>query len=145
MSTSDNGGTPDYVQTSPPSPSRMEVSAEGYTAAFYPGFVSGVRVEREGVPTELYAQTVPFVLPAGSVAPWNSSEFVLRGGPNARDIGLVINDPLREIASIQVRLKPKGALQGQGTGAAGAGDGETVFITETPIICPPICEIPPTS
>lgn len=143
MSTTDNGGTPGYVQTYPPSPSRMEVQAGGYTAAFYPGFVSGVRVEREGVPTELYAQTLPFVLPAGALLPWDSSEFVLRGGPNAREIGLVINDPLHEIASIEIRLKPKGAPLGYGPGEVGAGDGETVLITETPIICPPICEIPP--
>ena len=144
MSESDGGGTgqtpSDYVQVHPPSPSRLEVAAGGYTSAFYPGFVRSVTVRREGTAVELYTQARPFVLPAGAVLPWDSSEFTFRGGPNARDFSLVINDPLYEIASIEIRLKPKGTQVGTGPGAIPDGvELETVTITDVVVICPPMC------
>jgi hypothetical protein len=139
-----DGGTgqtnPDYVQVNPPSPSRMEVTVDGYTSAFYPGFVRSVTVQREGTAVDLYTQAGPFVLPAGAVLPWASSEFEFRGGPNARDFSLVINDPLHEIASIEIRLKAKGAPLGRGPAALPeGGEEETVTIQEVTVICPPIC------
>ncbi|HEY7767537.1 hypothetical protein [Longimicrobium sp.] len=140
MSEADGGSTgqtnPDYVQVDPPSPSRMEVSVAGYTSAFYPGFVRNVTVQREGTSVDLYTQSGPFVLPAGAELPWDSSQFEFRGGPNARDFGLVINDPLHEIASIEVRLKPKGA-------ALATGDEETVIIRDVVVLCPPNCAVLP--
>lgn len=144
MSEADGGGTgqtnPDYVQVHPPSPSRMEVAAGGYTSAFYPGFVRNVTVRREGTVVDLYTQGGPFVLPAGALLPWASSEFVFRGGPNARDFSLVINDPLYEIASIEIRLKPKGSPVGAGPAAILEGQEETVTVAEATVICPPICD-----
>jgi hypothetical protein len=144
MSETDGGSTgqtnSEYVQVNPPSPSRVEVSVDGYTSAFYPGFVRDVTVQREGTAVGLYTQSGPFVLPAGAVLPWASSEFEFRGGPNARDFSLVINDPLHEIASIEIRLKPKGTPLGMG--AAAIPDGaelETVTITDVVVICPPMC------
>ena len=143
MSEADGGGTgqtnPDHVQVHPPSPSRVEVSVDGYTSAFYPGFVRNVTVQRAGTPLDLYTQAGPFVLPAGAVLPWASSEFVFRGGPNARDFSLVINDPLYEIASIEIRLKPKGTQVGMGPVAIPEGEEETVTVSEATVICPPIC------
>jgi hypothetical protein len=143
MSEADGGGTgqtnPDYVQVHPPSPSRMEVAVGGYTSAFYPGFVRNVAVRREGTVLDLYTQAGPFVLPAGALLPWTSSEFVFRGGPNARDFGLVINDPLHEIASIEIRLKPKGTQVGIGPVTISEGDEESVTVSEATVICPPIC------
>lgn len=143
MSETDGGSTgqtnSDYVQVNPPSPSRMEVSVDGYTSAFYPGFVRNVTVQREGTAVDLYTQAGPFVLPAGAVQPWASSEFEFRGGPNARDFSLVINDPLHEIASIEIRLKPKGTQVGIGPVATPEGEEETVTVSEATVLCPPIC------
>lgn len=144
MSETDGGGTgqthSDYVQANPPSPSRVEVSVDGYTSAFYPGFVRNVTVQREGTSRDLYTQAGPFVLPAGAVLPWASSEFEFRGGPNARDFGLVINDPLHEIASIEIRLKPKGTQLGIAPAAlTEGGEEETVIITDVVVLCPPNC------
>jgi hypothetical protein len=146
MSEADGGGTgqtsPDYVQVNPPSPSRIEVSVDGYTSAFYPGFVRNVTVQREGTAVNLYTQPGPFVLPAGAVLPWASSEFEFRGGPNTRDFSLVIDDPLHEIASIEIRLKPKGTQLGIGPAAIPAGaELETVTISEVTVLCPPRCEM----
>jgi hypothetical protein len=146
MSETQDGGTgpagSEYVQVNPPSPSRAEVTVDGYTAAFYPGFVSGVTVRNEGRTTDLYTQLAPFVLPAGALLPWASNEFVFRGGPNERRFSLVIDDPLHEIASIEIRLKPKGTRVGTGPVRL-TGDEETVTISEAPIICPPICDPQP--
>ncbi|HEY0025735.1 MAG TPA: hypothetical protein VGB24_22800 [Longimicrobium sp.] len=143
MSETDGGGTgqtnSDYVQVNPPSPSRVEVSVDGYTSAFYPGFVRNVTVQREGTAVDLYTQAGPFVLPAGAVLPWDSSEFEFRGGPNARDFSLVINDPLHEIASIEIRLKPKGTQVGIGPVATPEGEDETVTVSEATVLCPPLC------
>ena len=144
MSETEGGSTgqtnSEYVQVNPPSPSRVEVSVDGYTSAFYPGFVRDVTVQREGTAVDLYTQSGPFVLPAGAVLPWASSEFEFRGGPNARDFSLVINDPLYEIASIEIRLKPKGTQVGMGPAAIPDGaDLETVTITDVVVICPPMC------
>ena len=142
MSNTEDSGTPNpgFVQTQPPSPSRADVSVDGYNAAFYPGFVRTVRVSRAGQSTELYTQKRPFVLPAGAALPWTSSEFVFRGGPNARDFSLVINDPLFEIASIEIRLKPKGTPVGVGPREIAAGEDETVYVEEATVICPHICD-----
>lgn len=141
MSETDGGSTgqtnSDYVQVYPPSPSRIEVSVDAYTSAFYPGFVRNVTVQREGTSVDLYTQSQPFVLPAGAVLPWASSEFEFRGGPNARDFTLVVNDPLHEIASIEVRLKPKGVA------LAATGEEETVIIRDVVVLCPPNCAILP--
>lgn len=147
MSETDGGSTgqtnPDYVQVDPPSPSRIEVSVDGYTSAFYPGFVRDVTVQREGTAVDLYTQAAPFVLPAGAVLPWASSEFEFRGGPNARDFSLVINDPLHEIASIEIRLKPKGTQLGTGPGAIPDGaELETVTLRDVVVLCPPMCQDP---
>ncbi|HEY0038553.1 MAG TPA: hypothetical protein VGB66_17780 [Longimicrobium sp.] len=143
MSETDGGSTGQsnsgYVQVNPPSPSRVEVSVGGYTSAFYPGFVRNVTVQREGTAVDLYTQAGPFVLPAGAVLPWASSEFAFRGGPNARDFSLVINDPLHEIASIEIRLKPKGTQVGIGPVATPEGEEETVTVSEATVLCPPIC------
>ena len=144
MSETDGGSTgqtnPDYVQVNPPSPSRVEVSVDGYTAAFYPGFVRDVTVQREGTAVNLYTQAGPFVLPAGAVLPWASSEFEFSGGPNARDFSLVINDPLHEIASIEIRLKPKGTQLGIGPAALPeGGEEETVTVGDVVVLCPPMC------
>jgi hypothetical protein len=144
MSENDGGSTgqtsPDYVQVNPPSPSRLEVAVGGYTSAFYPGFVRSVTVQRAGTALDLYTQSRPFVLPAGALLPWTSSEFVFRGGPNARDFSLVINDPLHEIASIEIRLKPKGTQVGIGPVTATGGEEETVTVSEATVTCPPICD-----
>jgi hypothetical protein len=147
MSEADGGSTgpanSDYVQVHPPSPSRMEVSVDGYTSAFYPGFVRNVTVQREGTSHDLYTQSTPFVLPAGAVLPWDSSEFEFRGGPNARDFSLVINDPLHEIASIEIRLKPKGTQLGIGPAAIPeGGEEETVIVRDVIVLCPPMCQDP---
>jgi hypothetical protein len=135
-------GDSSYVQVLPPSPSRKEVTEGGYTAAFYPGFVRGVVVERAGQSTTLYTQPSgePFVLPAGALLPWASSEFTFSGGPNARNFSLVINDPLYEIASIEIRLKPKGTLVGVGPQEDLTGENETVTIQEATVTCPPVCD-----
>jgi hypothetical protein len=98
-----------------------------------------VTVQREGTAVDLYTQAGPFVLPAGAVLPWASSEFEFRGGPNARDFGLVINDPLHEIASIEIRLKPKGTP----VALAEGGEEETVIIRDVVVLCPPNCAILP--
>lgn len=146
MSEADGGGTGQTnsdVQVHPPSPSRLEVSVDGYTSAFYPGFVRNVTVQREGTVVDLYTQAGPFVLPAGARLPWASSEFAFRGGPNARDFSLVINDPLHEIASIEIRLKPKGTPLGIGPEALAEGaEQETVTVSEVTVLCPPTCAAP---
>jgi len=143
MSETDDGGTgqtsSDYVQIHPPSPSRAEVTAGGYTSAFYPGFVRKVTVQQGETSLDLYTQTAPFVLPAGALLPWTSSEFEFRGGPNLRDFSLVINDPLHEIASIEIRLKPKGTQVGIGPITVEEEE-ETVTVSEATVICPPACD-----
>lgn len=139
MSDADSQEAPDpgYVQKNPPSPSRKKQEKDGYLADFYPGFVASVVVRREGQDdVVVYQQAAddPFVLPAGSVKPYETSEFDFSGGKLERRFRLVITDPHREIDSITVRLK----AASERLGDAG-GDAEEVTIQDGSVLCPPMC------
>lgn len=123
-----------YVQDQPPSPSEKHVSKDTYELSFYPGFVSRVTVVQDSIEDALFVQDQPFVLPAGTTTPWTTSAFHLRGGPNQRHIRLEIHDPQQGIEYIEVKFKPKAGL------VVGGGEGETVRVTNGPVLCPPACE-----
>lgn len=139
MSDADSQEKPDpgYVQKNPPSPSRKKQEKDGYAADFYPGFVGAVLVRREGAEdVVLYRQAPddPFILPAGSDKPFETSEFDFSGGKLARHFRLVITDPHREIDSIVVKLRGTS----ERLGAVEGGD-EEVVIQDGTVLCPPMC------
>lgn len=127
----------DYAQTLPPSPSRMEQEKDGYAIAFYPGFVAGVTVRREGQDDlVLYQQAKddPFILPAGSVEPFITSEFDFRGGKLERHFRLIVTDPHHDIDSIVVTLRARTPSTGDAEGEV-----EQVVIQDNSVLCPPMC------
>lgn len=129
---SDTGST---VLQSEPSPSRECREAEGYRACFYPGFVRRLAVRRGTEEIVLYDQAgKPFVLPAGEELPWPSSglEFT---DPSGREIRLQVDDRHQRIARIEVVFKQDAARDG----SIEDGDGETLVISDTPVVCPPDC------
>lgn len=126
----------DYVQKTPPSPSRDEREVDGYYASFYPGFVRRLAVRQAERETVIYEQEKPFVLPAGETEPWPCSVLHFSGGAAGRDIRLQVDDPHRQIARIEVVFKKAGDEQRSGVGE----DGETLVLNETPLLCPPMCE-----
>ncbi|MBB4639092.1 hypothetical protein [Longimicrobium terrae] len=139
MSDADSQEKPDpgYVQKNPPSPSRKKKEKDGYAADFYPGFVAGVVVRREGqedVVVYRQAEDDPFILPAGSDRPFETSEFDFTGGKLARHFRLTITDPHREIDSITVRLKARSERLGDAE-----GEFEEVMIQDGSVLCPPMC------
>ncbi len=123
------------VLQSEPSPSRECGEAEGYRACFYPGFVRRLAVRRGTEEIVLYDQAgKPFVLPAGEEKPWPCSgvEFT---DPSGREIRLQIDDRHQRIARIEVVFKKDPAEDG----TTGDGDGDTLVVEDTPVVCPPDC------
>ncbi|HEX8391897.1 MAG TPA: hypothetical protein VF665_05995 [Longimicrobium sp.] len=137
MSSADSQDRPDpeYVQRNPPSPSRKRKEKDGYVADFYPGFVRRLAVRRAGQEVVVYEQAPddPFILPAGSDKPWDTSEIVVQGGPSARDVRLVVHDPHQEIDSIVIRLR------GRSPRLAGGGEDEEIEVLDGTVLCPPMC------
>lgn len=122
----------DFIQTLPPSPSIRTVKGtaggSARTATFYPGFVGAVTVNGDALYQQKADGPYPFVLPAGTKTPFASSSFQLQSD-NGASFTLVIEDPNRLVASVQVTLrKPDG------------GDGDVVLIEDTATLCPPICD-----
>jgi hypothetical protein len=132
-----------------PSPRRTQIDREvdGHPvrAAFYGGFVSRLVYRRNGRDHELFSQETdgpdPFVLPDGQDAPDPVSLFEF-WGPGSRRVAFEIQDGDRQIERIEVRLKEPGAekyANGSGGVRAMQDGGDTLFIYEAPIICPPSC------
>lgn len=123
-----------FVQEHEPSPSRECRAEAGYAACFYPGFVRRLAVQDPaGAEIVLYEQKGPFHLPAGADRPWACSEVEFTR-PGDRKIRLQVDDPHQQIARIEVVFKSDGGAKEDGD-----GDGESLVVWETPVICPPDC------
>lgn len=122
----------DFIQTSPPSPSIRTVKGDAggcaRVATFYPGFVGTVTVNGDALYRQNPDGPYPFVLPSGTRVPFTTSSFQLQSD-NGASFTLVLEDPNRLVASVQVTLRrPDG------------GDGDVVLIEDTATLCPPICD-----
>lgn len=126
----DSGAT--IYPSLPPSNPRGRASADGYEAAFYPGFVRRLSlVSPDGRETVMYEQRSPFVLPPGQLKAWPTSTFELRG--NGRNLQLQLNDPEQQVDRIEIVLKPQ----------PGGGRGpERLILQDGPVFCPPVCPEP---
>lgn len=134
-----NGHRPD------PSPSHKEVKkAVGnheFTAGFYPGFASSIKVNGVSVYDQKADGPNPFVLPSGSVRPMSTCAMELSSSRGYR-VTLHLDDPDHCVDHIEVVMRdPK--VNGGGVKAMsdGGGDDEidTVRIDNTPVLCPPFC------
>lgn len=111
----------------PPSRPRECVSAAGYEACFYPGFVRRLAlVDPAGAETVMYEQQTAFVLPPGQAKPWPSSQLEIRG--NGVEVMLQIHDAGQQIDRIEIVLKGHD------------GRGQRLVVQDGPVLCPPLCE-----
>ena len=125
---SDVGGT--TSPSLPPSPPRECRSAAGYEVCLYPGFVTTLSLEENGVETPVYTQEGAFVLPPGQLLPWPSHTLELRG--NGRDLAMQLYDPGQQIARVEIVLKPREE----------GGSPERLILEDGPVLCPPLCPDP---
>lgn len=120
-------------------PRHEQVDEDGYQFTFYPGFVREATVQAAGSPPVLlYRQEAPYDVRGRPDEPLARSEIRLVGGPNGRNVTLVVDDPEHSIAEITVRLHPKGHTPGKGP-QEGHGPDEVLIIVDETILCPPIC------
>jgi hypothetical protein len=127
----DQTGATIYPSLQPSNPRRC-VTADGYEACFYPGFVRRLAlVSPDGRETVMYEQKTPFILPAGQLKAWPTSVFELRG--NGRTMQLQLHDPEQQVDRIEIVLKPRPDI---GRGA------ERLIMDDGPVFCPPICPDP---
>lgn len=127
--------TDSTVQQTAPSPSRECRQQDGYGACFYPGFARRIAVRRATDEVVIYDQAgKPFVLPAGEDKPWPSCglEFTDTLG---REIRLQVEDVHSRIARIEVVFKKDAAADG----TTEEGDGDTLVVENTAVLCPPYC------
>ena len=134
-----NGHRPD------PSPAHREVKkavgSHEFTAGFYPGFASSIKVNGVSVYEQKTDGPHPFVLPSGSVRPMSTCAVDLCSSRGYR-VTLHLDDPDHCIDHIEVFLRdPK--KNGGGVTAMSEGgpsdDGDTVTIENRAVTCPPLC------
>lgn len=134
-----NGHRPD---PSPPHKvMKKSMGQHEFTAGFYPGFASSIKVNGESVYEQTEHGPHPFVLPSGSEKPWSTCALDLSSTKGYRVV-LHLDDPDHVIDHIEVVLRdPK--VNGGGVAAfsadGGADGGDTVTIDNRAVTCPPLC------
>jgi hypothetical protein len=113
------------------------VSRDGYEVSFHPAFASKCDVERkDGRRVHLYSQEGVHHHAEGERHPVRH-EIRLKGGPDQRDLSLLVDDPKAQIAKITIELYDPSHQPGWGRGDEPV---ETFTVTNDSFECPPFCD-----
>jgi hypothetical protein len=114
------------------------IEKDGYEVTFHPAFASKCDVERkDGRGVDLYRQEGVHHHAEGERHPVRH-QIRLKGGPDQRDLTLMVDDPKAQIARITIELYDPSHEPGWGRGDDAV---ETFTVTNDGFECPPFCDI----
>lgn len=118
-----------------PEAENARTTTGGYGFSVHPAFSHRAELrDAAGRSIELYRQHDVFNLPAGRTAPPAQHVIRLDGGPDARDLGITVNDPKHQVARITVELYGPGHQPGTAGAVA-----QTLVVENDGKTCPPAC------